>query len=61
MDYRMIIAVATTESVILYDTQQWCAFAILSNLHLASISDVAWYEAVNFHSYILSFHFEYNS
>ena len=42
LDYRMVFAVATTEAVYLYDTQQWAPFAVLSNLHLASLSDVAW-------------------
>jgi hypothetical protein len=43
LDYRMVLAVATTTSVLFYDTQQTAPFAMVANLHLAPITDVAWY------------------
>lgn len=40
--YRMLFAVATTELVLLFDTQQLVPFGYLSNLHLAPLTDMAW-------------------
>ncbi|KAG4301891.1 hypothetical protein PCK1_001867 [Pneumocystis canis] len=40
--YRMIYAVATQDAVVLYDTQQINPICILSNLHYATLTDLAW-------------------
>ena len=40
--YRIIFAIATQNSVIIYDTQQLTPFAFLSEIHYTRISDVAW-------------------
>lgn len=42
LKHRMIFAVATRETVILYDTQQTTPFGALCNLHYAPLSDLAW-------------------
>ena len=42
LSYRMVFAVATKEAVYIYDTQQLTPFAVLANLHLLSLSDLAW-------------------
>lgn len=42
LPYRMIIAVATRSSVLLYDTQQMTPFAIISNIHYTRLTDVTW-------------------
>ncbi len=43
LPYRHIFAVATRSTVYLYDTQQPYPFAMISNLHYAAITDMAWY------------------
>ncbi|PHH62594.1 hypothetical protein CDD82_1988 [Ophiocordyceps australis] len=40
--YRMVYAVATQDSVLLYDTQQKSPLCIVSNLHCATFTDLAW-------------------
>ncbi|GAB1310177.1 Chromatin assembly factor 1 subunit [Madurella fahalii] len=42
LPYRMIYAVATQDSVLLYDTQQHTPICIVSNLHCATFTDLAW-------------------
>lgn len=42
LPYRIVFAVATGDSVIIYDTQQSTPLAILSNLHYATFTDLAW-------------------
>jgi chromatin assembly factor 1 subunit B len=42
LKYRMIFAVGTQDSVIIYDTQHQYPLFIFCNLHLATITDVAW-------------------
>lgn len=42
LPYRMIYAVATQESVWIYDTQQAGPLCCFSNLHYASFTDFAW-------------------
>ena len=42
LSYRYIFAVATQDSVVIYDTQQTSPIAFLSNLHYATFTDVAW-------------------
>ncbi|KZT50747.1 WD40 repeat-like protein [Calocera cornea HHB12733] len=42
LPYRMMFAVATQDTVVLYDTQQAGPLAMFANLHYASFTDVAW-------------------
>ncbi|KAI1414943.1 WD40 repeat-like protein [Hypoxylon sp. FL1857] len=42
LPYRMVYAVATQDSVLLYDTQQTTPICIVSNLHLATFTDLTW-------------------
>lgn len=43
LPYRMVYAVATQDSVLLYDTQQITPICVVSNLHLATFTDLTWY------------------
>lgn len=42
LPYRMVYAVATQDSVLVYDTQQKTPICIVSNLHCATFTDLAW-------------------
>ncbi|PNF28575.1 hypothetical protein B7P43_G09388 [Cryptotermes secundus] len=42
LPYRMILAVATQNSVLLYDTQQPEPFGIVSNIHYTRLTDLTW-------------------
>ncbi|ODA77545.1 hypothetical protein RJ55_07174 [Drechmeria coniospora] len=42
LPYRMVYAVATQDTVLLYDTQQKSPICIVSNLHCATFTDLAW-------------------
>ncbi|ORY70218.1 WD40-repeat-containing domain protein [Pseudomassariella vexata] len=42
LPYRVVYAVATQDSVLLYDTQQCTPICVVSNLHLATFTDLAW-------------------
>ena len=42
LGYRMVYAVATQDSVLLYDTQQKTPVCVVSNLHCATFTDLAW-------------------
>lgn len=42
LPYRMVFAVATEDTVILYDTQQPIPFASLSKMHYHTLSDISW-------------------
>ncbi|KAL3418597.1 WD repeat-containing protein C26H5.03 [Phlyctema vagabunda] len=42
LPYRMVGAVATEDSVYLYDTQQQTPLCIVSNLHCATFTDLTW-------------------
>lgn len=42
LPYRMVYAVATQDAVLLYDTQQQTPICIVSNLHCATFTDLAW-------------------
>ncbi|QSZ32299.1 hypothetical protein DSL72_001873 [Monilinia vaccinii-corymbosi] len=42
LPYRMVYAVATEDSVLLYDTQQQTPLCIVSNLHCATFTDLSW-------------------
>ncbi|XP_058788838.1 chromatin assembly factor 1 subunit B [Phymastichus coffea] len=42
LPYRMVFAVATDNSVIVYDTQQTSPIAIISNIHYTRLTDITW-------------------
>ncbi|KAI0432356.1 WD40 repeat-like protein [Xylaria sp. FL1042] len=42
LPYRMVYAVATQDAVLLYDTQQMTPICVVSNLHLATFTDLTW-------------------
>ncbi|CCU82199.1 WD domain, G-beta repeat containing protein/chromatin assembly complex protein [Blumeria hordei DH14] len=42
MPYRIVYAVATEDTVYLYDTQQQTPLCIVSNLHCATFTDLSW-------------------
>ncbi|XP_065909488.1 chromatin assembly factor 1 subunit B-like [Dysidea avara] len=42
LPYRMVYAVASQDSIVLYDTQSTCPFGYISNIHYASITDLTW-------------------
>lgn len=42
LPYRMMFAVATQDTIILYDTQQLQPLGLVSNLHYSAFTDVAW-------------------
>ena len=46
LNYRIVYAVATQDSVLLYDTQQKSPICVVSNLHCATFTDLAWYVLV---------------
>lgn len=43
LPYRIVFAVATDNSVIIYDTQQIAPIAVISNIHYTRLTDVTWY------------------
>ena len=43
LPYRMIYAIATQDSVLIYDTQQQTPLCAISNLHYATFTDLTWY------------------
>ena len=51
LPYRMLFAVATQDTVMIYDTQQAGPLCMFTNLHYAGFTDVAWYAD----SYLFSF------
>ncbi|KAG9255957.1 WD40-repeat-containing domain protein [Emericellopsis atlantica] len=42
LKYRVVYAVATQDAVLLYDTQQKTPICVVSNLHCATFTDLAW-------------------
>ncbi|XP_073928782.1 chromatin assembly factor 1 subunit B isoform X2 [Castor canadensis] len=42
LPYRVVFAVASEDSVLLYDTQQPFPFGYVSNIHYHTLSDIAW-------------------
>ncbi|XP_014782646.1 chromatin assembly factor 1 subunit B [Octopus bimaculoides] len=42
LPYRMVFAVATEDSVLIYDTQQSSPFALVKNIHYHQLSDLTW-------------------
>ncbi|KAF1744957.1 hypothetical protein MXB_4611 [Myxobolus squamalis] len=43
VDYRMIFAVATLDSVIVYDTEKLDPVGFISSIHYAVLTDLSWY------------------
>lgn len=42
LPYRMVYAIATQDSVLIYDTQQHTPLCAISNLHYATFTDLTW-------------------
>ena len=42
LPYRMIYAVATQDSILVYDTQQQTPLCVVSNLHFTTFTDLTW-------------------
>ncbi|KAF9948289.1 hypothetical protein BGZ72_009782 [Mortierella alpina] len=42
LDYRFVYAVATQDSILIYDTQQTAALALVSHIHYATFTDMTW-------------------
>ncbi|EFN71093.1 Chromatin assembly factor 1 subunit B [Camponotus floridanus] len=42
LPYRMIFAVATQSSVLIYDTQQTCPIGVISLIHYGRLNDLSW-------------------
>lgn len=42
LPYRIVYAVATQDSVYVYDTQQQTPLCVVSNLHFATFTDLTW-------------------
>lgn len=42
LPYRLVFAVASEDSVLLYDTQQPFPFGYVSHIHYHTLSDVSW-------------------
>ncbi|KAI9825854.1 MAG: hypothetical protein M1832_000795 [Thelocarpon impressellum] len=42
LPYRIVYAVATQDSVLVYDTQQQTPLCVVSNLHFATFTDLTW-------------------
>ncbi|CAH0386297.1 unnamed protein product [Bemisia tabaci] len=42
LPYRIVIAVATQKSVLLYDTQHASPFAFIANIHFTRLTDLTW-------------------
>ena len=43
LPYRVVFAVATEDSVMLYDSQQTLPLLFLSNIHYHTLSDLSWF------------------
>lgn len=42
LPYRMLFAIATQDSILIYDTQRLKCVAVVTSIHYAVITDVAW-------------------
>ena len=42
LPYRIVFAVATDNSVMIYDTQQISPIAVVSNIHYTRLTDITW-------------------
>lgn len=47
LPYRMVFAVATQSSILLYDTQQTSPIGVVSLIHYGRLNDLSWYVIVN--------------
>lgn len=47
LPYRMVFAVATQSSILLYDTQQTSPIGVISLIHYGRLNDLSWYVIVN--------------
>lgn len=47
LPYRIVYAVATKDSVLIYDTQQQTPLCVVSNLHYAAFTDLTWYVSLS--------------
>lgn len=56
LPYRMVFAVATQSSILLYDTQQTSPIGVVSLIHYGRLNDLSWYVIINmlYYSNVLS-------
>ena len=47
LPYRMVFAVATQHSILIYDTQQISPIAAISNIHYTRLTDLAWWVLIS--------------
>ena len=45
LPYRMVFAVATLDSIIVYDSESQLPLAYLEGIHFAQLTDISWYTA----------------
>ncbi len=43
LEYRIVFAVATLDTVILYDTENSYPIGLVEGIHYAELTDIAWY------------------
>jgi hypothetical protein len=53
LPYRLVFAVATLDSLIIYDTQRSGPIIIFAGIHYAAITDIAWYKYSPFPSKLM--------
>jgi len=46
LPYRMVFAVATQSSILLYDTQQTSPIGVVSLIHYGRLNDLSWYVSI---------------
>lgn len=69
LDYKLVFAVGTKDSVLVYDTQSIVPRYVISNVHVMQITDLSWSTCNNViylaasssDGYISFFYFDYNS
>ena len=44
LPYRLIWAVATTDSILIYDSEQSLPIAFVEGIHLAELTDLSWFD-----------------
>ena len=49
LPYRMVVAIATTDSVAIYDTETMHALGVANRVHFSEITDLAWIEDDGLH------------
>lgn len=57
LPYRMVFAVATQSSILLYDTQQTSPIGVVSLIHYGRLNDLSWYVIVNMFVIRITFEF----